>query len=1001
MLALLAILVLAPLLYLPGFLLSRAWLGSAQPPDRLARHFERVLAGALLNGWLALTLAELGVFSAIVHLVVLALVCAAFALAAWRRGALQQLRQQQKDLRSRELRGEALLFGAVLLLFVLLVARPFEVVLGARDAGVYASTGFAIARSGGILQHDALVQQIAADEASSDLILSAAAAQARTNLLGSQPASRYLATRLRFAGFLINDGDLASGTVTPQFFHLYPAWIALLSSLLGLRGGLLATSLCGFLGVWGVGMLGRRLAGPWVGLLGMLFLGLNGAQVWFSRYSTSEACAQFLSFAALYGFAAMQRHDEDDAGAHQSFAGLLAGVAAGQLALTRIDFFPIVIPFLAYIGYMALLRRWSRPTSALALGLGAMLLQAVAHILTISRAYFFDLIYARLQDQSALAAALAWPFLTPGLRNTFMTIPRSEALRASYRLPVEVIVVLVLLAAFVLLRRDGRPQRWLEQSALRWRRWLVGFGALAVLLLGVYGYLIRPQILNARVLAALPGCLATPASAPCLAAQGYVGAPIASATHPNMVAYTLSSVPNLLRGRSVPPRAEAEFVPGRPGDSEKAGIAQANLVRVGWYLSPLGMLLALAGAALWWWRGMNRASWVFLVASLASTFFFVRLSYGTTDLTYIYILRRYIPLAYPALSLCAAYALVALAGWKKQSASSPDQAGSRFLARGPQFFRVGVAALLALAQIAFFVVTNRQLYQHVEYAGALDQLAAIASEFKPGDVVLFRGEGRDTPDLVATPLKYAYGLDTFAIRSTDPGPYAAQLADYVRRWQAQGRQVYLVLGANGGVALPGWQPVRVGSATLHLPEFQQLRDQKPSVPLEFTFDFTTYRLDPPSSAPPTTTVAVDDFTSQLRGFFHPEAINGVMAAWTDGDAVLRLPWPSAGQQLALTIDLAAGASRPATLGPARACLSFQPAADFAAPSTPFQNEQCFELGAEMRSYTYSVDITSITAPPTGTFLLRIASPTWVPANADPAQHDQRSLGVQFGGLRIP
>ena len=70
--------------------------------------------------------------------------------------------------------------------------------------------------------------------------------------------------------------------------------------------GLLATGLLGLLGVWSVGMLGRRLAGPWVGLLGALFLALNGVQVWFSRYSTSEACAQFLGFAALYGFVVMQ-----------------------------------------------------------------------------------------------------------------------------------------------------------------------------------------------------------------------------------------------------------------------------------------------------------------------------------------------------------------------------------------------------------------------------------------------------------------------------------------------------------------------------------------------------------------------------------------------------------------------------------------------------------------------------------------------------------------------
>src|SRR5206468_9115743 len=189
---------------------------------------------------------------------------------------------------------------------------------------------------------------------------------------------------------------------------LYPAWIALLTSLLGLHGGLLATALLGFLGVWSVGMLGRRLAGPWVGLLGALFLALNGVQVWFSRYSTSEACAQFLCFAALYGFAVMQegrpfdpstgtstgsgaasggtaaqdkrtkddgRTTNGDLNPHSrsSFAGMLAGVAAGQLALTRIDFFVIVAPLLLYLAYMALTKRWSVALWALAGGLGVML----------------------------------------------------------------------------------------------------------------------------------------------------------------------------------------------------------------------------------------------------------------------------------------------------------------------------------------------------------------------------------------------------------------------------------------------------------------------------------------------------------------------------------------------------------------------------------------------------------------------------------------------------
>jgi hypothetical protein len=88
-LALLAVAVLCPLLYIPGYLIAHALLGAAQPPDLLERHYERVVAGALLNGWLAFTLAELGVFSAWLHVLLLFAICAGCAAVAARRGALR------------------------------------------------------------------------------------------------------------------------------------------------------------------------------------------------------------------------------------------------------------------------------------------------------------------------------------------------------------------------------------------------------------------------------------------------------------------------------------------------------------------------------------------------------------------------------------------------------------------------------------------------------------------------------------------------------------------------------------------------------------------------------------------------------------------------------------------------------------------------------------------------------------------------------------------------
>jgi hypothetical protein len=317
-LALLAIVVLIPLLYLPGYLIGLAFLGPTPPPDALERHYERVIVGALLNGWLAFTLAEIGIFSAWLHLLLLTLIALVSGAIAARRGDLRLPQMPigivarsavaHPNLRARlATHWDVLAFAALGIVFALLVARPFESVLGARDAGVYANTGFAIARTGGIVQYDALVAQIGQDNSAADPALRDAAAQAETNFLGVQDRDRFIATRLRVGGFFIYDGELSRGRVIPQFFHLYPAWIGLLASLLGLHGGLFATGLLGVLGVWGVGMLGRRLAGRWVGLLAALFLALNGVQVWFSRYTTSEVTAQYLTFAGMYAFAVSQR----------------------------------------------------------------------------------------------------------------------------------------------------------------------------------------------------------------------------------------------------------------------------------------------------------------------------------------------------------------------------------------------------------------------------------------------------------------------------------------------------------------------------------------------------------------------------------------------------------------------------------------------------------------------------------------------------------------------
>jgi hypothetical protein len=1046
-LALLAAVVLTPLLYLPGFLIARALLSTAQPPDLLERHYERIVVGALLNGWLAFTLAELGIFSAGLHVLLLLAICAGCAVIALRRGGLRLpsvplgivarpwqaategplYRRRWSVVRGRWSVGaywETVAFAAVGLLFAIMIARPFEVILGVRDAGVYANIGFAIVRTGGIVQHDELVAQIGRDQSSDDPELRAAAAQAETNFLGVQHPERTIATRLRAAGFYINSGELESGRVVPQFFHLYPAWIGLLGALLGLRGGLLATGLLGFLGVWSVGMLGRRLAGRWVGLLAMLFLALNGVQVWFSRYSTSEATVQFLTFAGLYAFAVMmaderrarnneRRKTSQDTeargqehvavvggrwsvvGGRRGFAALIAGLAFGQVALARADFGLVIAPLLIYLFYIWLTRRWSRIHILLASGLGVMLIQAVLHITFIARAYFFDTFYARLQDY-ALTALVALPFLTPTLQTLYLSSPRSKVgirlgpgqyLWNWQRIALEAAIVLLLIAGVCALRRWGQPLIAAgERIVLRWARPLLLVSALGIVALAGYGYFVRPRILTPQMLAELPACLSpTQISNPgtaCLKLQGYIGAPI-EVPRDNREVYT---------------------------------IPLANLVRVGWYLSPLGIVLGIAGFALWWRRGMNRAAWLFLAIGLIGTVFWVRQSYGTSDQSYIYILRRYIPQVYPALCLGIAYMLVWIAdrrvenrepsrGYPTETRRQEDKETGRqssIAVVGGRWSVVGAVAL-GLALTGFLVVTNRGIYQHVEYGGALAQIETIAKRFGPNDVLLLHSGSRDEPDLIATPLRYAFGVDAFTIKSSQPERYAPQLARYIQGWQEQGRTVYMIFGASGGFGLPGLRYTPDGRMALqHLEEFEQLTNQKPHNVQDFNLDFAVYRLetDAAASVAPVL-INVDDYAAQLRGFYRPERIASVDLAWTQGDALLRLPWPRDGRLQKVVIRLAGGV-RPASVMRGQACISVRPETPFGfeGPLATFSSLGCFDVQEQMSDYVLTIDPHYYSTHASGSIVLRIRSDTWTPAKADPAQIDRRILGVQFGGLSI-
>lgn len=957
--------------YLPGYLLSRGWL-SSQELRGLECHVGRVIASVLLTGWLGLILAQAGIFSYPILAASLACISGVMAVALRGRqsprpdraggphlGIVAGARAARSGTRLEPARLAALrsdhLLLLIVILFGLVVARPFEMFRGGLDAGVYANTGVAVARTGSLVQYDPIVAPIGARAAQGD----SKAQQIESNIFGVQSKQRYMATRLRAAGFFINEGEVAQGRVVPQFFHLWPVWIAIFVSMLGPAPGLVATGAAGALGVVLLGLIGRRIGGAAVGVVAAAFLASMTPQVWFSRMSTSEALTQVWLLAGMWAY--MQLADSTER-RQRIWWGALAGAAFGAGVLTRIDFAVALAPVLGLLLYLALTRRWHAGYTALALMLLVFLIHAGLHTLLIARAYFFDTTYHALQH-SAITVHLSLPFLNPELRSGFSA--RAGAVYTDRsRLAVELAIVVGGCLALAAAWRWPDVLRAVERAVIGRRKLLLGTWVLSLGLLAAYAYLVRPGILTYDV-------LRRPFQAEnWLRLQGYIGAPIA--------------VPSGYK-------------------KETLALALANMVRLGWYLSPLGIMLAVIGGLHLWWK-IDRRTWLLVVTATMYAIFYIRSLYGTGQQTYIYILRRYVPLVYPALLLSIAYVLVLL--WGARKPGWPPPKGLLHTARW------ATSALLVVGLLLFFVVTGRSVYAHTEYAGALAQIEGLSHQIGEHDIVLVRGGGanslavRDTPELVVAPLTYVYGRNALPVKGSFPGKYPAAFGEQITRWRGEGRRVYLLLAASGGDLLfPGYAPRPIGLWTLALREFQQLRDQKPKLAYTNGITFQLYELVPEGEVAMADTLMPDDTAAQVSGFYPAEAgaEGEPRGAWTNGLAVLRLPAGREAQTLTLHVS---GGARPSTLPATRLCVDVAPEPGVypeggVAETLPWRELQCGEVGAAEQR----LDVALPAQQGERALLVRLRSETWVPASTTPnpgtlSSSDRRSLGVRFIGATL-
>lgn len=252
-----------------------------------------------------------------------------------------------------------------------------------------------------------------------------------------------------------------------------------------------------------------------------------------------------------------------------------------------------------------------------------------------------------------------------------------------------------------------------------------------------------------------------------------------------------------------------------------------NLVRLSWYLAPLGIALGVAGICLLVWQADWQKSILLLTGIFFVLFYMWRIRNNPVQ---IYAMRRYVPVVLPLFIIGAAYFM----GWLAQFKGKWGKT---------------TAVFLTLLWLGGIIWSARGFVSRVDYAGMPEQVAQLSAQFNPGAVLIFNdaqtiGQG----DLIGTPLKYLHGHEVFTLRNPD-GVTTAVWDEALRQWQAAGRTVYWIEVADGHVwPLTNWNLTEVAAYSLETTILEARYDRKPTEILNKVWAGTVFEVHIPEDS---------------------------------------------------------------------------------------------------------------------------------------------------------
>ncbi len=243
-----------------------------------------------------------------------------------------------------------------------------------------------------------------------------------------------------------------------------------------------------------------------------------------------------------------------------------------------------------------------------------------------------------------------------------------------------------------------------------------------------------------------------------------------------------------------------------------------NLVRMGWYLSPLGVALGVLGMALLVREQLTEHTWLLIGVGV---FFSVLYLYRTfNNPHHVYVMRRYVPMVIPTFALGIAYSLIRLAGLRP--------------------FGRWVSIGLTITQVALLLYAGRIIIRQIDYRGGIEQFQVLSSLVPDRAIVLFNDNRPvGTAGIFGTPLAYLDGYTVIDLQEDRID--LTRLDALIMDWLAEQRPVVVIEGPSRVAGLcDRWQCNHLGTTRFDTPLLESSYEHFPKAVVHMRYNLELY-----------------------------------------------------------------------------------------------------------------------------------------------------------------